>query len=359
MIYQLNPHNEELLEEFQQKLDIYYQLAERISGQLNTVLRSQGIALNTVEKRVKALGSLKGKLELKGDKYKTLEDITDLVGIRVITFYNDDVDKVAAIVNQLYDVDWSNSIDKRKAHEFNSFGYNSLHYVCRLHKSERPEYLQVPFEIQMRTTLQHAWSAIEHDLGYKSSIKLPFEYRRQFSRLAGLLELADEEFSRLRTTMTEYRRHLQGLVSSGRLEEVPLTEESFRSFLELKPFDRLNRRIAKVNQAEIVSAPLMSLFPILEDFGFQTLADVQHFIDDNTGDAYRLALSQLAITDIDILSEMVGPQNLCMVYSLKKGEGEEGVRHIYDRLYGPVADNTLLAKSIIDQASTMSFVPRQ
>ena len=98
-----------------------------------------------------------------------------------------------------------------------------MHYICRLKEGS------LPFEIQMRTALQHVWSAVEHDIGYKGFVKLPPEFRRQFSRLAGMLELVDDEFSRLRTTMSEYRRQVQTLVKSGHLDEVPLTTDSFRS----------------------------------------------------------------------------------------------------------------------------------
>ena len=329
------------------------ELEQLVNDQLCKVIRNQGIELNSIEHRVKTEQSLIGKLERKGDKYHNLEDITDLVGLRIITFYTDDVDKVAAIMKRQFVIDWDNSVDKRKLHELTSFGYNSIHFIC--HLKEGP-LSGIPFEIQVRTALQHVWSAIEHDIGYKGAVKLPPEYRRQFSRLAGMLELADDEFSRLRTTMTEYRRQVQSLVKSGKLDDVPLSTDSFRSYLELHPFDRLNQRIAAVNQAELFPVSLMPFLPILETFRLQTLGDVQRFIDENSEDAYQLALSQLAVTDLDILSETVGLQYLSIVYTLKSGGGRAGLWFIYDTINGESESNMILADKMLEQAKTLKFM---
>ena len=352
MMPKLNPHGEALLQQYREQVLALEQLSKIVYDQLRQVLHEQSVELSAIEYRVKTEHSLAGKLERKGDKYASLEDITDLVGLRIITFYTDDVDKVAAIVQQLYDVDWTNSIDKRKAHELTSFGYNSLHYICRLKGGS------APFEIQMRTALQHVWSAIEHDIGYKGAVKLPPEYRRQFSRLAGMLELADDEFSRLRTTMTDYRRQVQTLVKSGQLDEVLLSTDSFSSYLQLHPFNRLNQRIAAVNQAEIFPASRLPFLPILEGFGLETLGDLQRFIDSNSEEAYQLAVSQLAITDLDILSETIGLQNLCIAYILKTGGGRVGLKWFYDTIYGVQNSNEMLADMMCEQASALPFVKK-
>ena len=349
----LDPHGEGLLQQYRELLPTLETMAKNAYDMLRRAIRQQGIYVTAIEYRVKTEQSLAGKLERKGHKYKTIYDVTDLVGLRVITFYTDEVDKVAAIAKRVFDIDWQESVDKRKLHQLDSFGYNSLHYICRL-KDATPE--QPRFEIQMRTALQHVWSTIEHDTGYKGDVKIPREYKRQFSRLAGMLELVDDEFSRLRIVLTDYRRQVQTLVKSGHLDDVSLSSDSFRSYLDLKPFDRLNRRIAAVNQAEIFPVSVMHYLPILESFGLETLGDVQQFIDENSDDAYQLALSQLAVTDLDILSSGAALQYLCLVYVLKHDGGRYGLKSIYDEINGVDSANERLADLTLEQAETLRFM---
>ena len=348
----LDAHGEALMRQYRELRPTLEKLSEDAYGKMRQALSEQGIYVTAIEHRVKSEKSLAGKLELKGAKYKSINDITDLVGMRVITFYTDEVDKVAAIAKRIFDIDWSESVDKRKLHQLDSFGYNSLHYICRL-KTGGPR-----FELQMRTALQHVWSTIEHDTGYKGIVKMPKEYLRQFSRLAGMLELVDDEFSRLRMVLTDYRRQIQTLVKSGHLNEVPLSTDTFRSFLETHPFDRLNRRIAAVNQAEIYPAPMIVYLPVLESFGLETLGDVHQFIDDNSDDAYQLAVSQLAITDLDILSSSAALQYLCLVYVLKHDGGRDELKAIYDTINGESDANGMVADLMLGQAQTLSFMQR-
>ena len=348
----LDPHGEALMEQYHKLRPSLEKLAKEAYDLLRTTLREQGIYVTAIEYRVKSEKSLAGKLEMKGSKYKTIDDVTDLVGLRVITFYTDEVDKVAAIAKRIFDIDWQESVDKRK-HQLNAFGYNSLHYICRL-KTGSPR-----FELQMRTALQHVWSTIEHDTGYKGDVMIPSEYRRQFSRLAGMLELIDDEFSRLRIVLTDYRRQIQSLVKNGQLDDVPLSADSFRSYLDLRPFDRLNGRIAAVNQAEIYPVSMMPYLRLLESFGLETLGDVQRFIDENSDDAHQLALSQLAITDLDILSSSAALQYLCLVYVLKHHGGLEGLTSVYDIINGKSDSNGMLANMMLEQAKTLPFMQKQ
>lgn len=350
----LDPHGEDLLQQYREMLPYLQKLEKLVYNKLKKSLDDQGIYVTAIEHRVKTEKSLAGKLFLKGVKYHSVNDVTDLVGFRIITFYNDDVDKVATIAKKLFDIDWKESVDKRKLHQLNSFGYNSLHYICRL-RTSKTALRNIRFEIQMRTALQHVWSTIEHDTGYKANVKILDEHRRQFSRLAGMLELIDDEFSRLRNEITEYRRNIQSLVHSGKLDDVALTVDSFTSYLEMHPFDRLNQRIAAVNQAEIFPTSLMGFLPLLVSFGFETLSDIDHFIKENSEDAYQLALAQIALTDLDILAENVGLQNLCLVYVLKQGRGREGLQFVYETLNGKQDNYDVFIDMIMDLAKDLPF----
>lgn len=357
----LDLHCQLILEEYHAILPAINRLQEVVLKALNDALDSNGIIVTAVTARVKTEESLAGKLALKGQKYHSLSDITDILGARIVTFYTDDVDRIASIAEKLFDIDWNNSIDKRSLHQLDSFGYNSLHYVCRLPKSiyydsNCKELNSIPFELQLRTTLQHAWASINHDTGYKSGIEIPREYRRQMNRLAGMLEMADDEFSRIRTEINDYRRRVQQLVHNGKLDDVQLDGDTFRSYLKTGPFNQLNKRIAAINQAEILEVSLVSYLHILQEMNCKTLGDVNRLIEQYQEDAYLLARHQLGTTDLDIISSSIGVQNICVVCILRKGGGKFGLKWLFDLMNGNSPQNEYLATMTYEQALNLPFM---
>lgn len=342
-------HSQIILDEYREALPVFERMKTEVQAKLRDALDRNGIIVTTIETRIKTEESLAGKLALKGAKYTSLSDITDILGGRIVTFYTDDVDRIAAIAEQLFDIDWDNSVDKRKLHQIDSFGYNSLHYICRL-----PGY-EYRFELQLRTTLQHAWASINHDTGYKSGVEIPREYIRRINRLAGLLEMADDEFSRIRIEINDYRRRVTQLVQNGKLDDVLLDGDTFRSYLQARPLDALNKRIAAINQAEIQEAPLIGYLRVLKELGCKTLGDVSRLIRKYEEDAYRLARHQLGNTDLDIISSAVGLQNICIVCILSTGGGKIGLIRLFDTLNGHNSQNEALAELTYQQASKMQI----
>ena len=350
MSIKLDPHCEAILQEYRDNLPKFREVAAEVQETLRKTFSDAGLLLAAIESRVKTEDSLAGKLELKGAKYRSLADITDIIGLRVITFYIDHVDKVASAVEKLFDVDWENTVDKRKIQDTDSFGYLSLHYICS--KGDFP----YKFEIQIRTVLQHAWANMNHDTGYKSGVEIPKRYKRSMSRLAGMLEMCDDEFSRIRMELSDYRRRVQALVSSGNLGDVPLDGDTFRSYLGLNPFGNLNRRIAAVNQAEIHEVSLMPYLSLFSLLGCKTLGDISGMIKDYSDGAYQIACYQIGLTDLDILSSSIGPQNLCIAYILKNGGGKAGLTYMFDTLNGKSDANEILAEMLVSQAKDLPFM---
>lgn len=131
-----------------------------------------------------------------------LVEIADQVGLRVITYLREDVDAVANLLADEMRLLDDRDMGAETARE-GRWGYASRHLLVGMEGEQQPA------SIQVRTVLQHAWAEFEHDVRYKGSIPAAHvtELDRRFTLAAGLLELADREFSeirnRLRTTMTE------------------------------------------------------------------------------------------------------------------------------------------------------------
>lgn len=361
MNYGLDFHSQMILDEYIEKQPVYQKIHDIVREQLEKCVHENKLYVTAIETRIKAEKSLAGKLALKGYKYNAITDITDILGARVITFYSDEVDKIAALLENIFEIDWSESVDKRKALELDQFGYMSLHYICRIPESlycdpAQPDINKVRFEIQMRTALQHVWATMNHDIGYKSGIEIPREHLRNLNRIAGMLELADEQFSRIRKEITDYRRNVQSLVASGNFDEVPLNGDSFRSYLTLKPFQQLINKIATINQAEIYEDNLLRYLDVLQKMGFKTLGDIEKLKKDYSESAYQLALHQFAATDLDILALSVAVQDLCITYIMKNGGGVMGLKLFFDALFGDSENNLQRAQRTAMQVDSLNII---
>ncbi|KZM41078.1 (p)ppGpp synthetase [Labrenzia sp. OB1] len=149
-------------------------------------------------------------LESNGTPYTILEKITDLIGLRVVCLYEDDVERVKDVISEEFNVlDVTDKISQVESTE-DSFGYKGLHLDLRLNEArekmaEYRVYAIHPFELQIRTVVQDSWSIIDHKIKYKRSI--PNSLKRRINTLAALFELADREFRAIReATETELER---------------------------------------------------------------------------------------------------------------------------------------------------------
>lgn len=237
-----------LVSDYESRLTRFEELRRAARDHVQLLLMQEGLKIHHITSRVKKPSSLADKLRRKPGRHQHLEDVTDLVGVRIITYFESDVNVVSRLVEAAYDVDWNNSVDKSKMRDPDRFGYMGVHYVVRP-QPDMPEYRNVtlngmPVEIQIRSILQHAWAEIEHDLGYKNPDAVPREVRRRFYRLSGLLEMADEEFMVLARLSRDYQNTLPARIAENP-DDVFIDLQSMQYLLKCPPVLDLDHRLAE------------------------------------------------------------------------------------------------------------------
>jgi putative GTP pyrophosphokinase len=129
-----------------------------------------------------------------------LAQIQDQIGVRIITFFRTDVDRLDGIIKSYFKtIEFRDRIPESEW----EFGYFGRHYVLVLptdvkgdgiDKSTLPDF----FELQIKTLFQHAWSEAEHDLGYKpGSMPLSAEDKRKLAYTSAQAWGADHMFDEL------------------------------------------------------------------------------------------------------------------------------------------------------------------
>jgi ppGpp synthetase/RelA/SpoT-type nucleotidyltranferase len=145
-------------------------------------------------------------LETAKTPYLIRDHISDLIGLRIVCFYEDDVERVKALIAEEFEVLGVTDKTAQIEETSDAFGYKGLHLDLRLGEGRRglkeyAAYADYPFELQIRTVVQDSWSILDHKIKYKKSI--PNGLKRRINTLAALFELADREFRAIRDGTAE------------------------------------------------------------------------------------------------------------------------------------------------------------
>ncbi|CAM3840175.1 GTP pyrophosphokinase family protein [Deinococcus frigens] len=267
--------NDPLVTAYQAREVQYAALRDVALAHTTQLIGEAGLKIHNITGRLKRPASLADKLRRKPGRYRTLEDVTDLVAVRVITYFESDVAAVSRLLEAHHEINWEHSVDKSMMHDPDRFGYMGVHYVVKVppgieqftpHISEPPQH----YEVQIRSILQHAWAEIEHDLGYKNREAVPREVQRRFYRLAGLLEMADEEFMALDRLSRDYAETLPERVQAEP-DSVFIDAQSIGHLLGVSPVRDLDEAVAAA-----LGVPLLTRWPDPERP--QRLATLLHYV---------------------------------------------------------------------------------
>ena len=195
---------------YDQQLESLEEAKESFAALARSLLKqAPGLQLSKIEARIKdreeCILKFQSKylplLESAQQPYSIQEHVTDLIGLRIVCLYEDEVQRIKKVLSEHFDV--IDSTDKSASLESTEgeFGYKGLHLDLRLGATRRslPEYAAYAdwrVEVQIRTIIQDSWSVLDHQIKYKKSI--PGSLKRRINTLAALFELADREFREIR-----------------------------------------------------------------------------------------------------------------------------------------------------------------
>lgn len=353
--------DDSILKQYDKELALYTLFTRKVRSLIEEILAEHGVHVHSITDRVKDRESLAKKLERPDSHYSTLSDVTDVAGIRITTYFEDDVEAVARLIEKEFVVDPNNSVDKRKLLDPDRFGYLSLHHVvnittdrCRLIEYRRFPNLNA--EIQTRSILQHAWAEIEHDLGYKSSQEVPQAIRRRFSRLAGMLELADQEFTDIRKALNRYESEVPTQIREEP-QLVAIDKASLTAFVSnsivLKTIDS---DIAKACGAQIQMREnfLARHVERLAHFSIRTIGDLETVLTETANDIVKFASHWLKESEYERLH--AGISILYLGYVLIARRDRDSIRDYLNQFHiGQASERESLIERIQETHEAISI----
>ncbi len=143
------------------------------------------------------------RLETEERPYAIKDYLSDLIGIRIVCLYEDQVALVSDTLKKHFNIiDVTDKIAAMEGTE-DLFGYKGLHMDLASGTTDphRDGVADLPFEVQIRSLIQDTWSVLDHKIKYKKSI--PNNLKRRINVLSALFELADREFKEIRNATSE------------------------------------------------------------------------------------------------------------------------------------------------------------
>ncbi|MDY6967100.1 MAG: tetratricopeptide repeat protein [Spirochaetota bacterium] len=225
------PDRRELEKKYELKRHQYEDILYDIQQRLIEVIK--GFMHPTIKGRVKSFDSYYNKLLKRLTKFNDINianDITDILGIRIICPFLENIKTIEELIDANYDI--IESDHKGMEHSFKEFGYVSTHHLIAVPNdilSNHQVNKDLICEIQICTTLQDAWSEIEHELVYKAEYS-PYDetVKRKLAALNANLTLSDILFQEIR----DYQKKIQSELNKRRNTFIKQVETNDIQYLE-------------------------------------------------------------------------------------------------------------------------------
>ena len=149
--------------------------------------------------RLKSYDSVCKKMQKKGLDLNfdlALEKINDLIGVRAVCAYVDDIYKVADLIEKQQDI----HILKIKDYvqQPKKSGYQSLHLILEIAIPFQKENQWIKLELQLRTAAMDYWANLDHQLRYKRGQKQAAVINEELQQCASVITQLDQKMLDIR-----------------------------------------------------------------------------------------------------------------------------------------------------------------
>ena len=199
---------ESTLEDYKEKRVYYLEFIDTFKSLAQVLIcKDSKLGVVQITGHLKSLDELTDEISVLPDgSYPILSDMQNLMTLRIVTFYKQDIDPVLKRLMESFEV--TASAVTSPADDPETFGYPGSALVLkladdRLRFEEYKRFADMQIEVQVYSLFQDTWSKIERYIGYNSE-QFPTEHLREFTHLAYMMELCDSELNNIRSTLTPF-----------------------------------------------------------------------------------------------------------------------------------------------------------
>lgn len=163
------------------------------------------MVMQKIEHRIKAPQSIAKKLIRKGYDISfenAVKKLNDIVGIRVVCLYRDDVYKIAELLKLQKDFQLIKQKDYIKTPK--ESGYQSLHLIMDIPLVYKDSTQNQRVEIQIRTVAMDFWAAVDNQICYKKSPKEVEKAEEELKKYSSVISKMDKEMLELRKKVEKF-----------------------------------------------------------------------------------------------------------------------------------------------------------
>lgn len=188
------------------------QIAAQLTSEISNSLSRCGL-MYRIFSRVKSEDSIRHKLEVKyaGKKAK----LQDMIGIRIVAYFQDDVDALALyysvgdVVKKAIDEPDSSTFCPQRLNITSRIPEDMIEDFVSALPEEIRDSVEPTYELQIRTVFSEGWHEVEHDLRYKCKADWAGcePYSRALNGVIATLETAEWNMKAIFADMARHNFH--------------------------------------------------------------------------------------------------------------------------------------------------------